>query len=324
MSRRELLDDFLDYVVENGDVAARDTAERLYNRALMTIWRKHPWRQFRMPQPLTITLQQGVRSYVLPAHFGRVSGGKIRNIDVPNDLTGVEPEIVQTLHPEAGTLDEDPGKPDIYMIGGTCGVGVLLPQPMALQVFSTSGTDGPVVVWSVEGYDSAQRWRRVTGALQGLAAVDVGVSLVPWTFSKAYKATTIPPVELTSSTGTVRLATAPDATYPSGLLLQDLLPYESAVEHQVITFYPIPNSDGDRVVVPYLRRPVRETSDSDVVPMDWTEALFEEMVIQWRVNQGEMSTDAAMNTIRPKFLDLLAFEQANRSGYPQRTRPFIG
>src|SRR5262245_5411267 len=324
MSRRELLDDFLDFVVESGDVAARDTAERLYNRALMTIWRKHPWRQFQMPQPLVITLQQGVRSYVLPTHFGRVAGGKIRNLSVPNDIVGVEMETVQTLHPEAGTPEEDPGKPDVFSVGGTCGVELLLVQPALLQVSSDLGGDGSVIMVSVEGYDSDERWRRQTASLQGLAAVTFPLPLVPWTFSKSYKATTAPPYELTSSTGTVTLSTQPDATYPSGQVVQRLLPYESAVEHQILTFYPVPDSSGDTIVVPYLRRPIRELNDSDVVPMDWTEALFEEMVIQWRINQGEMTSDTAVMASRPKFLDLLAFENANRFGYPSRTRPFIG
>jgi hypothetical protein len=317
MSRRELLDDFLDFVVESGDSAARNTAERLYNRALMTIWRKHPWRQFRMPTPCQITLQAGVRSYVLPATFGRVAGGKIRNISVPNDLVGVEPEVVQTLHPEAGTTEELPGKPNIYMVGGTCGISLLLAVPELITLTSSDASDGSVVKWTVEGFDSHGRWTRLNGVMNGTGTAVVG-TLIPWTFSKAYAATTTPLTELTSSAGTVTMTAA-----TSGVL-QDLLPYESAVEHQVLTLYPVPDATGDLVVVPYLRRPVRSLSDGDVVPMDWSEALFEEMVIQWRVNQGELGTDQASNALRPKFLDLLAFENGNRFGYPSRTRPFIG
>ena len=316
-SRRELLDDFLDFVVENGDIAARDTAERLYNRALMTIWRKHPWRQFYMPRPLQLTLRTNVRSYVLPTHFGRVGAGRVRNITSPADIVGLEPDAVELLHPEAGTVEEVAGNPDIYTISGTCGVGVLVPTPEDLTVVSDSANDGAVVQVAVEGYDAQDRWRRLVVSMGGLGPVALG-TLIPWTFTKSYKATTTPPTELTSSAGTVTLSGS-----VSGVL-QQLLPYESAVEHQIITFYPMPDHDGDIVVVPYLRRPVREVNDADVVPMDWTEALFEEMVIQWRVNQGEMNTDAAANAIRPKFLDLLAFENANRFGYPRRIRPFLG
>jgi len=317
MSRRELLDDFLAFVTESGDDLSRDIAERLYNRALMTIWRKHPWRQFRMPQPFTFTVTAGQRSYALPRHFGRIAGGKIRNITVPCDLVGMEPEMVETLHPEAGTDEEVAGRPDIYTVSGTCGVDTIVSTPEALTVVSTDATDLSTVRWAVQGYDANFRWQRIEGAMTGTVAVNVG-TLIPWTFSKAYTEATTPPRELTSSAGTVTLSGA-----TSGVL-QQLFNYESAVEQQVLTLYPIPNASGDTMVVPYLRRPVRSLYDADVVPMDWSEAIFEEMVIQWRVNQGEMPADSASNAMRPKFLDLLAFENGNRFGYPGRTRPFIG
>jgi len=329
MSRRELLDDFLNFVTEPGDATSRDIAERLYNRALMTLWRKHPWRQFRMPTPIQITLQAGQRSYVLPDYFGRVAGGRIRNISVPCDIVGMEPEMLQTLHPEAGTTEETAGSPDLYTVSGTCGVEAILPAPRLLDVSSTSGLEGTVVTWTVEGFDANRRWRRATGSTNGPIAVTVtddgGVplALIPWTFSKSYKAGNTPTTDLTSSQGTIVLN-----THFTGLddviVLAQLPPYQSAAEHQVITFYPVPDSSGDTVVVPYLRRPVRELNDGDVVPMDWTEALMEEMVLQWRVNTGELSADSASNAARPKFLDLLAWETGNRFGYPSRTRPFIG
>jgi hypothetical protein len=318
MSRRELLDDFLDYVVESGDATARSTAERLYNRALMTIWRKHPWRQFYMPQPIQLVTVAGQRSYVLPKHFGRVAGGKIRNITRSYDIVGMEAEMLQTLHPEQGTSEEDAGKPDIYTVSGTCGVEVLLATAVPIEVVSNVANDGPNAAWTVEGFDAAGIWRRVTGVFGGLAAVDVG-TMIPWMFSKAYVESFVPPTPLTSSMGTatLRLKFAPGD-------LAHLSPYESAVEHQIITFYPVPESDGDVIAVPFLRRPVRSLYDADVVPMDFSEAIFEEMVIQWRVNQGEMATDQAGTALRPKFLDLLSYENSNRMGYPHRTRPFYG
>ena len=317
MSRRELLDDFLGFVTESGDDVSRDIAERLYNRSLMTIWRKHPWRQFRMPQPHQFTVIVNQRNYSLPTHFGRVAGGKIRNITVPCDIVGMEPEILQTLHPEAGTDEETAGRPDIYTVSGTCGVNVLLAAPEAITVVSSVLADGLTIAWSVEGYDANNRWVRVTGVMNGTTSVAVG-TLVPWTFAKSYIAATTPTTELTSSAGTITLSAA------SSGVLQALYPYESAVEHQVLSLYPVPDASGDTIVVPFLRRPVRSLYDADVVPMDWSEAVFEEMVIQWRINTGELPADSASNAARPKFLDLLAWENGNRFGYPARTRPFLG
>jgi len=319
MSRRELLDDFLDYVVETGDDNARHTAERLYNRALMTIWRKHPWRQFYMPQPVQLVTVAGQRSYVLPAHFGRVAGGKIRNITRSYDIVGMEAEVLQTLHPEQGTTEEDAGKPDIYTVSGTCGVGVLLATPEDITVTSTSMNDLNTVQWAVEGYTGAPvpRWVRFAGTLNGAGAVVVG-TLIPWTFSKAYTAGVYPTGEMTTSGGNVTLSGSISGQ------LQTLFPYESAVEHQLLNLYPVPESNGDVIAVPFLRQPVRSVNDADVVPMNFSEAIFEEMVIQWRVNQGEMATDQAGSALRPKFLDLLSYENSNRMGYPHRTRPFYG
>ena len=317
MSRRELLDDFLDFVVESGDVAARDTAERLYNRALMTIWRKHPWRQFQMPQPFTFQTVTNQRFYAMPAHFGRVAGGRIRNVTKPCFLEGVEADALQALHPEAGTDEEVSGDPALYTVSGTCGLERLIATPEPLTIVSSSAQDTTNVRWTVEGYNSGNVWRRLTGTLQGAAPVTVSTAFIPWTLSKSFVEGVTPTTELTSSNGNVLLIGATNT-------LQRLFPEESAVEHQVLSLYPMPDHDGDTIAVPYMRRPVRSLYDSDAVPMDWTEAIFEEMVIQWRVNQGEMNVDAANNSIRPKFLDLLAFENANRAGYPHRTRPFIG
>jgi hypothetical protein len=170
---------------------------------------------------------------------------------------------------------------------------------------------------TVEGYDQTGRWISQLALLVGTLPVPIPIPVVPWVFGKATVASGIPLTELSSSVGTVTLKAE-----TSGVL-QTLLPTESAVEFQVLTLYPKPDVTGDVIAVPYLRAPLRSTSDSDPIPNNWEEAVLEEMTIQWRVNTGELGLDT-LNMVRPKFLDLLAFEQANRFGMRPATRPFRG
>lgn len=316
-SRREFLDDFLDFVGEPNDANSRNTAERLLNRALHTVWMKHPWRQFVMPAPVQLTTVANSRSYVLPPHFGRVLGGRIRNISRSYDLSGVDAGALQTSHPEAGTSLEVAGSPELFTVSGTCGVSVLLAAPETLTVVSDSAADGITGRVTVEGYDVANRWRRQQVTLNGLTPVALPVNVVPWTFGKAIVAGTASATELTSSVGTVTL------TGGTSGVLQTLFSYESAVEYQVLTLYPMPSLAGETIAVPFLRAIVRSLFDADPIPNHWQDAVFEEMTIQWRVNTGELSVDT-LNVARPKFLDLLAFEQANRFGTRPSTRPFTG
>jgi hypothetical protein len=318
-SRRELLDDFLDFVGESTDANARNTAERLLNRALHTIWMKHPWRQFLMPMPLEVRTVVGQRSYALPPHFGRVWGGNVRNLTRDGaPLTGLAPDVLEKRFPDAGTSREVPGQTECYTVSGTCGVDVLLPAPTALMVESTSGSDAGTVVVTIEGPDVNGRWRRQSITLFGQAQLPVPVDVIPWLFGKAMAGAAKPTTELTSSVGTVLLKRLVGAE-----MVASLLPTESAVEHQVLTLYPSPSMPDERIVVPYLRALTRVLYDSDPIPRDWQDAVFEEMTIQWRVNTGEMSVDT-MNMVRPKFLDLLAYEQADRFGVRPSTRPFLG
>ena len=316
-SRRELLDDFLDFVGEQSDANARNTAERLLNRALHTLWLKHPWKQFVMPAPFSLTTVADQRSYALPAHFGRVLGGRIRNLTTPRDLVGIEPETLQSAFPDAGTTLEVASAPQLFMVSGTCGVGVLRATTDLVSAVSTSALDVTQRV-TVEGYDSSGNWLRQSATLNGLTPVDFPIRVVPWTFGKSVVAGTNPSTELSSSVGSVLLS---GLIY--GATLQTLLPYESAVEHQVITLYPKPSAAGEVIAVPFLRGLVRSLYDGDPIPNNWQEAVFEEMTIQWRVNTGELTLDT-LNVARPKFLDLLAFEQANRFGTRPSITPFTG
>lgn len=314
-SRREILDDFLDFVGEQNDANARLTAARVLNRAIQSLWMKHPWKQFEMP-PFQFSTVANQRSYALPEHFGRVRGGVIRNLSNGAKLGGVELATLQEAHPEQGSTLETAGQPEIYCVSGTCGVGVLASAAEALTVVSDSATDVNVKV-TVEGYDANSRWLRQQVTLNGLTPVAIPTSVIAWTFGKAVQAGTTPATDLTTSVGNVALTGATSGA------LQTLLSYESAVEHQVLTLYPMPNLSGQVIAVPFLRAPVRSLYDGDAVPNNWEDAIFEEMTIQWRVNTGEMPADAS-NVLRPKFLDLLAFENANRFGVRSVTRPFTG
>lgn len=315
-SRRELLDDFLDFVGEQNDSNARATAARVLNRAIHSLWLKHPWRQFELPTPFQFSTVANQRSYVLPEHFGRVRGGVIRNLTTGGRIAGIELAQIQEAHPEQGSTLEVAGQPELYAIGGTCGVGQLLAAPAALTVVSDDGGDLMTVKVTVEGYDANNRWRRQSVALNGTVAVDVPIQVIPWTFGKAVIAGTDPATDLTTSVGNVTLTAAGTGE------LQTLLSYEGAIEHQVLTLYPMPSS-AQVFAVPFLRAPVKSLYDGDAVPMNWDEAILEEMVIQWRVNTGEMPADST-NALRPKFLDLLSFENANRFGVRPSTRPFTG
>lgn len=315
-SRRELLDDFLDFVGEQNDSNARSSATRVLNRAIHAIWMRHPWRQFEMGDAFEFPTVAAQRSYALPAHFGRVRGGAVRNLTTGTPLRGVDLTDLQQIDPDQGTSLEVPGRPELYAVGGTCGVGVLLPAPEQLVVLSSDAADTNVRA-TIEGYDANQRWLRQTINLNGTFPIFVPIAVVPWTFGKSFTAGQTAPTELTSSRGAVTLSGQVSGE------LQTLQAYESAVEHQILMLYPWPDRAGDTIAVPFSRAPVRTLFDGDPVPMHWEEAIFEEMTIQWRVNTGEMPADS-VNVLRPKYLDLLAFDNANRFGVRKAIRPFTG
>lgn len=316
-SRREILDDFVDFVGEQNDTAARATAARALNRAIHTLWMKHPWRQFEMASAFEFSTVLGQRSYALPEHFGRVRGGMLRNLTTGAKLRGLDMAALQVIDPDQGTSLEVPGRSELFVIGGTCGVTVLPASPEALTVVSSDAADVMGRV-TVEGYTASNRWLRQSVALNGINPVAIPTNVVPWTFGKSYMQSATATTDLTTSAGNVTLTGAVTGA------LQTLMPYESAVEHQLLTLYPMPEATGDIIAVPFMRAPVRSLYDGDAVPMNWEEAIFEEMVLQWRINTGEMPADSAATSMRPKLLDLLAFENANRFSVRPATRPFQG
>ena len=70
-SRREIVEELLDFVGEQGDSAALLTAQRLINRSVMRIWNKHPWSMFRAQNPYTFFTVANQAAYGMPTYLGR-------------------------------------------------------------------------------------------------------------------------------------------------------------------------------------------------------------------------------------------------------------
>jgi hypothetical protein len=311
-TRREALDEFLGFVGEDGDTTARNVAERALVRAVEAIWQKHPWRDFQSPAPLELTLVVNQRSYAMPEFFGRLGQGQVRNLTRGTILTPLDTEDAQALFPSAGTSLEVAGTPCRYELGGIVGVRR---QPdvdgEALEVVSSSDTDTTVLV-SIEGADANGNERRHQVTLTGTTPISVGTWSWVDSIGKSYPTGTDPTTEFTSSVGSVTLNITSSDT-----VLQTLFPEESAREHRMITVYPKP-SETDTIAVPVMRRPKRLLYDADPLPNDWWNAIFEEMLIQWRVNTGDLAVDSVVP--RPHLVDLVCNDNANR---PRRTvRPF--
>lgn len=319
-SRRELLDDFVQFMGETADDEARNIAERLLNRALTTIWLKHPFAAFRSPVPFELTLTVNQIRYALPDYYGRVvPPGALRNLT----RTGApiwprQPGDLAIDYPRSGTTEEVAGYPRSYEIAGVCGVHT---QPAstgeALEVLSGDPNDTDVVV-AISGDDATGRWTRNQVTLNGTVPVAIGT----WTFvdelAKAYRATATPATELTSSRGSVTLRKITGAVE-----LQKLFTQESAKEHAVLAVYPKPVS-ADTLAIPILRRPKRLFQDADALPDLWQPALWEEMSIEWGVNCGDIPRQQAGVIPRPALIDLVAFDNETTRSGASRTVPFGG
>jgi len=250
----------------------------------------------------------------------------VRNLTKGTELYPLDTTDAQHVFPSAGTSLEVAGDPGYYEIGGTVGV---LRQPLvtgqAVEVVSDSALDfegsggggggagGAPVYASTEGADANGNERRVRVSLNGLTPVLVGTFSYIDSVGKSYPNGVEPPTELTSSAGTVTWRIV------GGASLQTLFPEESGREHRVLTLYPKPSA-ADVIAIPVLRRPKRLLFDADTLPNDWWEAIFEEMVIAWRQNTGELALDA--NIPRPHLLDLVSFD--NMDGPQRRVKPWRG
>jgi hypothetical protein len=331
-TRREVIDAFLAFVTESRDSIARVIAEDVCNRALEHVWLKHPWQAFTSPHPFVFQTVARRDSFSLPSYFGRLGPGRVRNLTTGRELRVMLADDLERADPTAGiplTSGGIPfaqpgpiGMPAAYLLGGTQGVERQPPPDAStpLEVVSTDSADTDVLV-TVRGRDAQGQQRHLTVALTGSAPVAVG----SWTwvdeFSKAYNTSVTPgdttgTVKSSTSRGTVSLQLAiPPPTPPD--VLSTLFDVESSRSYLQITLYPMP--DGPYVIaVPTIRAARKLVSDADPLPPFWGPAVFEEMIVQWRVNTGELGLDA--NIPRPALMDLIAFDNEQRS--PRGTVPF--
>lgn len=312
-TRKEALDEFLGWVNELGDSVARDVAKGALTRALETVWKAHTWRDYQSPSPLELTLTVNQRSYTMPDFFGRIGRGTVRNLTTGQELWPLDTDEAQHRYPSAGTSLEVAGRPCHYELGGIVGVQR---QPAvtgeALEIAFTSSSDTDVRV-ALEGADEHGNERRVQVDGAGTIAVSVGT----WSFvdnvGKSFREGVTPPTASTSSRGTMTLRKKSDPSF----VLQTLFPEESAREHRIVTFYPKPSA-ADTIAVPVFRRPKRLLFDADTLPNDWWNAIFEEMQVQWFVNQGELTIDSQVP--RPHLTTLIETDNLNRP--PMRVRPW--
>lgn len=316
-TRREFLDDFLTFVGELNDSGARSLAAGLLNRSITAIWLKHAFREYRSPVPFQLTLTANQARYSLPDYVGRVGPGKVRNsTQRGRQMERAREGDLEIYHPEIGTTAETAGLPQLWDIAGVSGVHT---QPAvagdALEVLSTDAADIDIVV-AIAGDDSTGRWTRNQVTLTGTVAVGIGTWSFVDEFGKSYVATVTAATEFTTSRGTVTLRKTAGATE-----LQKLFTQESAHEHEIFIVYPKPDA-ADTLLIPVIRRPKRLLRDADAVPEMWSPALWEEMLIQWHVNGGEMSVAQALQLPRPAFGDLVAFDNEQRG--PSYTTPFSG
>ena len=224
-------------------------------------------------------------------------------------------QIAQDEYPLAGTTLEIRGAPLWFTISGTIGVKKQPsgpPWPL-FYLWSTSELDIDVMV-SVVG----MRENETDLIVDTIQLAGQTVKFLPFytyiqSITKAFPAIAVPPVELTLSRGDIQFAYNP----PGGPLplqpFMQLRPWESGRDYRQVIFWPTP-AQAETVRMPYIRRPLKLTQDSDGLPDGWWPAIFEEMVIGWRVQNGEVAIDA--NIPRPCLRDLVSFEN--------QTRPKIG
>jgi hypothetical protein len=314
-TRRDFLDDFMSFVGEKNDDAARAVAARVLNRAMTAIWLKHPFREYRSPVPLQLTLVANQARYSLPDYFGRVGPGDVRNYTQQGKkLTQRRDGDSERLNPVQGTAFEVAGPPREWETIGVSGVHT---QPVvtgdALEVLSDNNNDTDILC-AIAGDDSNGRWTRNQVTLTGTTPVAVGTWSFVDEFGKAYLSTATPATDLYSSRGTITLRKTSNAAE-----LQKLFKQEASHEHTIFTVYPKPSA-ADILLIPVFRKPKRFVNDADPIPDLWDPALWEEALLQWAINRGEMSLSEYLRTPRPALLDLVAFD--NESKGPSYTVPF--
>lgn len=316
-TRREFLDDFLSFVGELNDTNARSVASRLLNQAITAIWLKHPFREYRSPVPFQLTLAVNQARYSLPDYVGRLGPGKVRNATKNGAiLEQAQTGAIEAHYPSIGTSAETASTPRLCDLVGVSGVHT---QPAvagdALEVLSDSAADIDVVA-AIAGDDSTGRWTRNQVTLNGVTPVAIGTWSFVDEFGKSYQASATPVTDLTTSRGTITLRRVSDQQEHQKLFTQ-----EAAHEHPIFLVYPKPSA-ADTLLLPVIRKPKRLLRDADAIAPMWEPAIWEEMLIQWQVNSGELSAAQMLTLPRPALIDLVAFDNQQRG--PSSVTPYGG
>lgn len=313
-TRAEALNEYLGFVGELDDPLARSLANTELLNAIDTVTKAHTWQAFTSPAPFELTLVVNQRSYALPDYFARLQYFDLPNLSTYGKIRVFQKQDADQMYPRAGTSVEVAGRSCHAVIAGVVGVQT---QPAAageaLELLSSDAADVDILV-TLAGNDGNGVWQRAQVTLTGSTPKAAGTWSYLDEFGKSYPHTATPVTEFTTSRGTVTLRKA-----SAGATIQTLLPQESAREHQVITFYPKPSS-ADIIAIPFIRKPKRLLFDSDPLPSSWWPAVKEEMLIQWRINTGELPRDAKVD--RPKLDTLIVNDNLSRPA--PRTRPFTG
>jgi len=316
-SRRELLDAFVNFTGTEGDSDQRLYAAQVLRRAYLSLWLAHPWNDHRLPSPISITTVASARTYALPEYFGRLPPRvtELRNLTSGERLALLSLDDLQQAYPTTGTTLESAGVPRVAAIGGSVGVRV---QPtgangQALEVVSTSVDDQEVKV-TIEGIADTGVWDEIQVALAGQIAVPAGAWREVINFTKAYPDGVEPTNPDTSSEGDITLQTT-----IGGVVLQTLLPEESARECPSLIVYPKPETAGEIIGIPAIRGPKRLLYDSDEIPRYWSEALLERMKQLSKVSDGD---PGSLLPLGPEAIKLVAFDNGQQTRI--RTRPFRG
>lgn len=305
VSRREVLDELLDFMNEKGDSEALASAQRLLIRVLQTIWLKHTWGDHISPDPWQITTVVSQRTYALPDHFGRpMPSGVMVNLTTGAKIRLITKNDLDEMHPEAGTSFEVASEPTHFTIAGTQAVAT---QPAstgdALEIVSDNAADTTIKV-EVIGEDASGVERRKVVTATGTVAVAVGTFRKITTFGKAYPAAQEPTTAGTSSEGTVTLRKVVGA-----VALESLLPDESSRERLALTLFHKPDQVYT-LALPFIRAPRRPIYDSDTLPRFWHPAVFEEARLEWALNQGEINLPTYLQAPRPRLKELIESDNA--------------
>lgn len=319
-TRREIVDRLLRFAGEALDADARTIVEDLVANAVFSIWLKHPFQEFTMPAPYALATVAGQATYRLPPYFGRIArkDGIVTNLSTGVKIYPITQVDLEERYPGLGSaVDTARGDPQHYSIAGKGGIAVQVAAAgEALEVVSSSAADVDILA-TIEGLSGGE-WTTTQLTLNGTTVVGLGTWTYVQTFSKSYPAGTTPATALTSSRGTVTLRTVAGAA-----TRQTLLPVESSREHYQFRLHPTPQAV-QSIGIPIIRLPRRIFHDGDVVPSLWGPAVFEQAHIDFSVQRGEVTTEAASRMPRPELDRLIGYDNELKPAVSIRKRAFGG